>query len=265
MSAAAEERAVELLVDRVTQGLDPEREAEMETLLRDLPDLDSESFEVAAAAVELAYTRVDEPLPERLRRRVAAQAEELFSTRDVESDRSTVLPFPERAAAREGRAPDTGRRLGWLVAAASLAVAVASWLPERERSDPAAGRAALVERAGDLIEAEWTATEDPAARGASGDVVWSSAEQTGYMRFRGLEANDPSISQYQLWIFDAEQDERFPVDGGVFDVPAGGEVVVPIEPGIRVVQPTLFAITVEKPGGVVVSSRERLPLLARVG
>ena len=30
-------------------------------------------------------------------------------------------------------------------------------------------------------------------------------------------------------------------------------------------EPGKFAITIEKPGGVVVSSRERLPLLAKVG
>ena len=84
------------------------------------------------------------------------------------------------------------------------------------------------------------------------------------MRFRGLAANDPSKAQYQLWIFDAERPEAYPVDGGVFDVPesAGGDVVVRIEPRLPISQATAFAITVEQPGGVVVSSRERLPLLA---
>jgi anti-sigma-K factor RskA len=101
--------------------------------------------------------------------------------------------------------------------------------------------------------------------GALGDVVWSSARQQGYMRFRGLAANDPNVAQYQLWIFDAERDEAYPVDGGVFDVPAaGGDVVVRIDPRLRVSRATAFAITVEKPGGVVVSSRKRLPLLAAV-
>ena len=55
------------------------------------------------------------------------------------------------------------------------------------------------------------------------------------------------------------------MDGGVFDVSADGEVIVPIDPKLGVVDPTLFAVTIEKPGGVVVSSRERLPLLASVG
>ena len=45
---------------------------------------------------------------------------------------------------------------------------------------------------------------------------------------------------------------------------ADGEIVVAIDARLPVGKPTLFAITVERPGGVVVSSRERLPLLAQV-
>ena len=118
--------------------------------------------------------------------------------------------------------------------------------------------------AADAVEIAWSVTEDPAAAGAGGDVLWSTARQAGFMRFRGLPVNDPAVSQYQLWIFDAKQDERYPIDGGVFDVTEDGEVVVPIEAKIAVVEPTLFAITIEKPGGVVVSSRERLVLAAAV-
>lgn len=84
------------------------------------------------------------------------------------------------------------------------------------------------------------------------------------MRFKGLVANDPQVFQYQLWIFDAQRDERHPVDGGVFDVPPGAdEVIVPIHAKLPVGQPVLFAITVEKPGGVVVSDRERIALVAK--
>ena len=52
------------------------------------------------------------------------------------------------------------------------------------------------------------------------------------------------------------------VDGGVFDVPACGSVVLPIKAKLEVKQPTLFAVTVEKPGGVVVSDR-RIAILAK--
>jgi anti-sigma-K factor RskA len=115
------------------------------------------------------------------------------------------------------------------------------------------------------LQLEWSATTDDAAVGASGDVVWSARDQAGVMRIRGLQPNDPTQSQYQLWIFDAARDERFPVDGGVFDVPAGdGEVLVPIDASLPVRQAMLFAVTVERPGGVVVSDRERIVLVAEV-
>jgi anti-sigma-K factor RskA len=85
------------------------------------------------------------------------------------------------------------------------------------------------------------------------------------MRFVGLPANDTSAEQYQLWIFDGTRDDRYPVDGGVFDIPAGAtEVVVPIHARLPVRQAALFAVTVERPGGVVVSSRERIVALAQV-
>jgi anti-sigma-K factor RskA len=122
----------------------------------------------------------------------------------------------------------------------------------------AAARAALLQNAPDVVTLAWTATADASAKGASGDVVWSAAQQRGFMRFSGLAANDPKVVQYQLWMFDAERDERYPVDGGVFDVTAGGDVIVPITPRVRVAQAKLFAVTVEAPGGVVVSKRERI-------
>ncbi|MFM8633793.1 MAG: anti-sigma factor domain-containing protein, partial [Planctomycetia bacterium] len=117
------------------------------------------------------------------------------------------------------------------------------------------------------VTVAWKAGEDPviAAPGADlGDVVWSPSRQRGFMRIRGLAANDPGKEQYQLWIFDAERNADYPVDGGVFNVTADGEVVVPIDPRLPVGRATLFAVTVEKPGGVVVSTRERVPLLAAV-
>ena len=85
------------------------------------------------------------------------------------------------------------------------------------------------------------------------------------MTFRALAANDPAKNQYQLWIFDGGRDERYPVDGGVFDVGASqGEVVIPISAKVRVHDPKMFAVTVEKPGGVVVSKRERVVVAAKV-
>ncbi|MGL4551943.1 MAG: anti-sigma factor domain-containing protein, partial [Gemmataceae bacterium] len=96
-----------------------------------------------------------------------------------------------------------------------------------------------------------------------GAVAWNNARQEGYLRLDGLPPNDPRVSQYQLWIFDADRDERYPVDGGVFDVPAAG-AVVPIRAKLGVGRPTLFAVTRERPGGVVVSDRRAVVLAAKV-
>ncbi len=126
-------------------------------------------------------------------------------------------------------------------------------------------RARLVADAKDVVKVAWSPTKDAAGQGETGEVVWSNERQEGYMTFRAVQKNDPSKSQYQLWIFDGERDERYPVDGGVFDVDAStGEVIVPITAKVPVVKPTWFAVTDEAPGGVVVSKRERIVVAAKV-
>lgn len=113
--------------------------------------------------------------------------------------------------------------------------------------------------------AEWSPTKDPLGRAATGEVVWNNELQKGTMRFKGLAKNDSSRAQYQLWIFDKTRDDKYPVDGGVFDVDdETGEVVVPIRATLAVNSPTLFAVTLEKPGGVVVSKRERIVVTAKM-
>lgn len=109
----------------------------------------------------------------------------------------------------------------------------------------------------------WTPGPTPLDAEVSGDVVWNQAEQAGYMTFDGLPVNDPSVQQYQLWIIDPQRDQH-PIDGGVFDIKTDGKVVVPIDAKLEVLDPKAFAITIEKPGGVVVSDQSQLPLLAPV-
>ncbi|MEM8713433.1 MAG: anti-sigma factor [Planctomycetota bacterium] len=103
------------------------------------------------------------------------------------------------------------------------------------------------------------------ASAPKGSVVWSNERNQGFMRIQGLPVNDPSLKQYQLWIFRGTDPgaEPHPVDGGVFDVASTGEVIIPIDAKIRVGEAGTFAVTVEKPGGVVVSKREQIVLLAQ--
>jgi hypothetical protein len=157
----------------------------------------------------------------------------------------------------------------WLVAvAASLAWLLLPSPLRRGAAAPAATPvAALRDSLAGLARVQrvaWAASTDPAGRAASGEVLWDAVAQRGVMRFVGLVPNDPRVAQYQLWIVDAERDARYPVDGGVFDVTSSGEVLVPISARVPVARATLFAVTLEVPGGVVVSTRERLVLAAPV-
>lgn len=185
-----------------------------------------------------------------------------------------ILPL----APRRSRAPMI---VAWTAAVAGLAAAAGAivWAAQKEPTVvvrrievpappqpraplPSEARVQLLASASDVQTLPWTATADDAARGVSGDVVWSASKQEGYLRFVGLAPNDPRLLQYQLWIFDKLRDERYPVDGGVFDVGPTGEIVIKIAPKLRVNEPVLFAITVEPPGGVVVSKRERIVVTA---
>jgi hypothetical protein len=279
-------RAQELLLDRAMFGLEPAEAAELATLGADR----DESFDLAAAALDVATVRL-EAMP-------AAVADRLLAAAGVGRPATPVpavpvvpqtlagvvparvidtrprfepapLPLPEPAPVipiRRSRAP---LMVAWLAAAACLALAVGAVLWARDRepavaaaATPVEARAALLASAGDAATLAWKATADAAATGASGDVVWSASQQRGYMRFRGLAPNDPGVSQYQLWIFDKLRDEKFPVDGGVFDVTSTGEVIVPIAAKLKVSGAVLFAVTVEAPGGVVVSKRERIVVTA---
>jgi anti-sigma-K factor RskA len=166
--------------------------------------------------------------------------------------------IPRRAPKRLSAAAWSAA-LGWSIAAA-LVLWIALRAPAAPREDLAVMRERLLASASDLVRADWTASADPLAGDVNGDVVWSRSRQEGYMRLRRLPGNDPRQQQYQLWIFDksrAEWEAR-PVDGGVFDVAAGAEVIVPVSAKLEVREPALFAITLEQPGGVVVSRREHL-------
>lgn len=167
-----------------------------------------------------------------------------------------------------GPVPSWRARAGWVLAAAAVAAWVLVPSPFARTGDDAAPTVASVveEILADsaALHVAWAPSTDPAAVAATGEVVWDATRQRGVLRIRGLVPNDPRLAQYQLWIIDAERDARYPVDGGVFDVTSDGEVLVPVSARLSVRRPTLFAVTLETPGGVVVSSRERLVLAAPV-
>jgi anti-sigma-K factor RskA len=207
----------------------------------------------------LASSLEEEPMPASLKSRLEQQADTFVASATAAV--ATLAPKPTMPSA----APDSAK-LAWFAAAACAVLAIAGWWPRLQQGDEiniATARERLL--ASDAVmQREWKPTEDPAARGVTGDIVWDAKAQVGYMRFRGLPANNPQEQQYQLWIFDATRGDQYPVDGGVFDVPANsnGEVIVPILARLPIRDPALFAVTIEKPGGAVVSSRERIVVVA---
>lgn len=210
------------------------------------------------------------PLPGRVRRRLDAAADEWLrcaGTANVEAS-----PSQQQSAG-------PGARLGWFAAAACLVLAVVGWWPRLVPDDAAGlvtlpwsqdevarGRAQLLHDGGTRL-GRWAWThESGLPADVRGEVVWHGERQEGYLTIAGLESNAGSGHQYQLWIFDATRDERYPVDGGVFDVPEAAQpLTVRIRPARPVTQPVAFAVTLEPVGGVVVSDRSHLVALARTG
>jgi hypothetical protein len=292
---AGDDRMLDLLCDRALDGLSAEEMGELEALLGD-DELEAAEAEIerAAAALDLAQAGGrHEALPAALRERVLADAAAHFAKAPQPEAPKVEAPRPAPVIDLAARRRE---QIAWFAAAAGFALALFAFTqrpssqatgpggpegtpvnavkpppcptaaPEPPRApSPSEAREKLIADGADVVRIDWSATKDPAGAGASGDVVWSNQKQIGYMRFHGLAVNDPAKSQFQLWIFDRDRDDRYPVDGGVFDVdPATGDVVVPIRAKVRVNRPALFAITVEPPGGVVVSKREHIVLTASV-
>src|SRR5580704_7759621 len=292
-----DEAMVDLLVKQVTEGLSPAEQRALDVMDGELASAYLRDLERAAAAVTLAGSAIEEPLPAALSARLEQQAAQHFAAASNVADLTEArTAAAEKARLHQTSAPGRANRFGgygWLAAAACLVLAIFGWqrsptplppvaevppapvsvppvpvtVPPARPAPPTAAeeRAALLAKT-DSLKIPLGATKDPAAAGVTGDVVWDPATQRGFLHFAGLAPNDPAVHQYQIWIFDAGRDKRYPVDGGVFDVPANaGEVVIPIRASLMVRKPAAFAVTLEKPGGVVVSGREHVVALGQTG
>jgi anti-sigma-K factor RskA len=139
-----------------------------------------------------------------------------------------------------------------------------------EPVDPAtlaANRQKLLEVPG-TVRLAWSPFDLPDApaiqQGVTGDVVWNDELEQGYLRFVGLDVNDPDVEQYQVWVIDDRGMEQ-KVSGGVFNATAQGEVIVPIDPALDIGRVALFAVTVEEPGGIMVPDLRRRVVVAPRG
>ena len=231
------------------------------------PNETADEFARLAAALVEVPDDPDAPPPHLLAAVRADAGRHLAGTAEKEPAREPKEPAREPVA-------DRWWHVGWftkallvvLVGCVGLSLILPATATGRRRTPflelPPAQALAEIASDDDALRAPLS---DPDTKADRGEALWSGTSQRGVLKLTGLEANDPTVSQYQLWIFDALRDERYPVDGGVFDVPADGPAVVPFTPRVKVSEPTLFAVTVEPPGGVVVSDRKRLPAIGEAG
>ena len=283
-----DEKMLELLADQAVFGLSEKELRELERLENEYPNLSLDpTFEVAAAAVGLSKIDSSEHMPASLQSKILADADEFFGAAQVVNEEprkhEVVEPVTETVESNVRTVEfDEPKRPFWqwltpvFAGIGCLALIANIWITYSgqqevavQKKDPVESpkvltssekRDQFIASAKDVIRTSWTSPAKD--ENLKGEVVWSTEKQEGYMTFKGLPKNAADKETYQLWIFDETPLEAHPVDGGVFDINADGEVVVPIDAKIRTGAPKAFAVTVEKPGGVVVSKREKIVALA---
>ncbi|MEY2980005.1 MAG: hypothetical protein RL562_232 [Planctomycetota bacterium] len=252
-------RLEELLADRVLWGLDEDESRELEAFGAQA-ERELQAYELASAEVISAFlpAQTEDVPPHVLARLRSSAADYIAHSRGDGAARGgaarsgTYRPAASRGstpgARTESPAPASPILMwsGWLAAAALLI----AWMFGVRSPEPApiTEQLAMLQRSAGVQRLDWQS-------GPEGEVVWSAAEQRGFLVLKGLPANDPTEAQYQLWIFDRTRSESHPIDGGVFDVTGDGRAVIAIDAKLPVRDAFGFAITREVPGGVVVSAR----------
>ena len=278
MKDEKKERMLELLSDQTVFDLNEEELMELEQLKSQFPDWKNyASFELTAAAIGIANIKMV-AMPEKLRTKILENADSFFSPEIAVPESSIKQLVVSHTTETEQR--PFWQWFSWGIAFAACALLAVNLWVTRFQNQPEIvkdiktvqtptpelsefqKRDQFLATAPDIVR---TKLESP--KGSAeilGDVVWSNSKQSGYITFRGMPVNIPSKETYQLWVFDESQNDKYPISGGVFDVRENGEIVVPIDVELKIKNPKMFAVTGEKPGGVVVSDREKLMAIGKV-
>ena len=256
-------RLEELEAGRILGDLDADEVKEWRELSKSPGRQVDISMELVAAAIEAEFLDAGNvELPKHMTEALQVGMEEFVIP--TEDQKIVQLSSWKNLASRDW--------LAWAAAAVFAALFVASPVIWKNNSTstaknppeltPETAKDQMLGQANDLVQSEFSGTDNYAK--VTGNVVWSDSLQEGYMTLSNLPANDPTKKQYQLWIVDPARDEK-PVDGGVFDIPSGSKTaVIPIRNPLIVSNPKAFVITLEQPGGVVVSKQEEVVALATV-
>ncbi len=282
MNQETRDMLYDLLAKKAIHGLDEDEQRQLDELDPGWANRELRTLEMTAAAINMAGVDTDEPLPAHLYSKIAADAAKYVGAPEAQEE--AAAPWPPTIG-REMFADKPGSSLfgwlGWAAAAAACVALIANiWLtrvaspdvsqlpptpiPSPRPLTPQEQLAAFERSTPDLVKASWAPGNMKEMRGVTGEVVWSDKKQAGFIRIQGLAIKGAPDYCYQLWIFDKVQDKATPIDGGIFDVDSEGEVIVPINAKIKPEGPTMFALTLERHGGVVVSKRDKLAALAKV-
>jgi anti-sigma-K factor RskA len=280
MNENTEEIRLDLLIKQAVYGLTEAEQEQLDDL--DIQHLNKPDGTFAQTAAAIALLDVDrkEAMREALRSKILSDAYVLFDAKEQPENAGNAAE-PESVV---HTLPAVRRPfwdwLGWAVAAAAVIVLGINLYTTRLKPNeivrvptptpspeevlrPEQMREQLIASAPDMVHISVGAGTVKDIEPA-GDIVWSDAKQKGYLRLTGLPKNDPGKQTYQLWIVAENQDPKTPVDGGIFDINSDGEVIIPINPKVKALNPKVFAITIEKPGGVVVSKQEKVAALGKV-
>lgn len=267
----------ELLAERAAFGLDDDDSAQLDEFLGHHAWVREDCLDEVAAtlAVEFDSGALGTAMPADVAARIRSGVHATIAQESSTDDDTATEP---EVAGRIGDAPISGTGvmgwLGWVAAAAAIAVAVMVSNPieptgPRTRTE----LVSWIDSHPSAVHWDWAPGLVEPDTDATGLVTFDPETQNGYMLIKGLAPNDPRFEQYQLWIWDQEREPDpenptplaenvHPVDGGVFDVSSEGEAVIPIDAKLQIGRPYLFAVTVERPGGVAKSAKERVPIIA---
>ncbi|MEM1011497.1 MAG: anti-sigma factor [Planctomycetota bacterium] len=273
------DRLEELSADVVLQGgevLTEAETAELRTLRRLLPaEADRLSHDLAAACGAVAGvgpgpdSRLIELDPKTDPGAVALPEE--VRARTVGRLNGLARKVRQEKVARDQRWMSKLGLTGWLVAAVAVFGAGYLALELRWLSDRTIGIGPLmammspVEHAADdstvshrLAHDEdsvslWLDSVDETHPERGARLIWSDRLQAGLVEVLGLPANDPTRSQYQLWVVDAERPHQARrVPAGLFNVKNDGGPTVTtliVRPTLPVGHAVAFAVTREPAGG----------------
>lgn len=264
----ANTRVLELLADQAAAGLNDAEARELESLLNSMGGLRDDSFQSAAAALHASAAPAS-AIPARLRASLESAGARWAGTHADQ-------PLPFRSGTSKASSGGWQARFGWLAAAACLGLAVIGWWP-RLFPPPAAPLPVAVsdadryqdflKNANDVVRVNWAPWgENAQMQGVQGEVIWSQERQEGYVRIRGLPVNDSQVEQYQLWVVDTSLGEPLkgpPIPAGVFNVgDSSSEIIIPLNPAVRVGSTFGFGMTKERQGGAPQPTIDRAQLIA---